>query len=287
MIDVHGTLIGLCGIGVVAGQEGDPLARVRVQADIERAAIPILLLHAPIEGVTPSSSLLDTRAQVSRSNLMRLSAFKYIFAGYHHAHSRISVGQSEVVFPGATQHMDFSNPDSAPGFVFMGLAADGIRWCNHIQVNSWSLQRLVISTRDLWPDKVPAETQAENGQAHLDPTEIILERLRPLCSADAMIQLRLEGELTRRQYHQLDLIQIRRYGEEHSFALAIDDSALALIPEQDAPSVETGERLSPREELIALADEWIADTTDAQEKKALQTTKEELLFAMDDIKGKR
>lgn len=282
IIDVHGTLVGLCGIGVVAGQEGDPLARVRVQSEIERAAIPILLVHAPIEGLTQGSSLLDTRAQVSRSNLTRLSAFKYIFAGYHHAHSRISIGQSEVVVAGATQHIDFSNPDRAPGFVFMGLAADGIRWCNHIPVNSWSLQHLVISTKDLWPE--------DGAQAERTATEIILERLRPLCSADAMIQLRLEGELTRRQYHQLDLNQIRRYGEEHSFALAIDDSALALLPEQEAfstLSIETGERLSPREELIALADEWIANTTDAQEKKALQTTKEELLFAMDDIKSKR
>jgi hypothetical protein len=43
----------------------------------------------------------------------------------------------------------------------------------------------------------------------------------------------------------------------------------------------TLERFSPREELVALADEWIAATNDEQEKKALRATKEELLAALD------
>ena len=91
------------------------------------------------------------------------------------------------------------------------------------------------------------------------PTEAILERLHPLCEADTMVQLRLEGELTRWHYHQLDLNQIRRYGEEHCAALAIDDSALVLQPAQEVISAESDER----------------------EKRALQATKEELLLAMD------
>jgi hypothetical protein len=52
-------------------------------------------------------------------------------------------------------------------------------------------------------------------------------------------------------------------------------------------STETGERFSPREELIALVDEWIADAFDEQEKKALQATRDELLLALDDPKGRR
>ena len=99
-----------------------------------------------------------------------------------------------------------------------------------------------------------------------------------------MVQLRLEGQLTRGQYHQLDLNQIRRYGEEHCFALAIDDSGLEILPELKAISAETGERFSPREELMALTDERIAAAHDEQEKKALRATKEDLLAAMDEVK---
>jgi hypothetical protein len=213
---------------------------------------------------------------VSLSSLQKQSTFKYILAGYHHNYSRATIGQTEVIIAGATQHVDFSTLDREPGFVFLGLTADSVRWCNHISVDSFSLQRLVIQAQDLWTDQDSAS-----------PTEVILERLRPLCSEDTMVQLRLDGELTRIAYHQLDLNQIRRYGENHCFALAIDDSGLFLLPEQETILAETGERFSPREELITLADEWIGASADEQEREALRITKEELLLAMDEIKSKR
>src|SRR5579883_2936001 len=34
MIDVRGTRVGLCGLGVVAGDDGDPLAQLRVESEI-------------------------------------------------------------------------------------------------------------------------------------------------------------------------------------------------------------------------------------------------------------
>lgn len=279
IIEIDGVRVGLCALSVLAGQDGDPLSSLRVQSDIERAHIPLLLLHAPIEGLTRGSNLLDTRTQVSRSSIERQNIFRFILAGYHHGHSRIRIGQSEVVVAGATQHVDFTAPDHAPGFVFLGIAADGIRWCNHISVDSLQIRRLTINMEKLWSQ---GEAQSSNG-----PTKKILEQLQPLCSEDTMIQLRLEGNLNRLQYHQLDLNQIRRYGEEHCFALAIDDSALALQSEQDTASKEIGERFSPREELTALVDEWIAATTDEQEKKAFLYTREDLLLAMDEMKGQR
>lgn len=277
MLNIRGTAVGICGLGVPVGQEGDPLAQLRVQSEIERAAVSILMLYAPIEGLAGRSSLLETRAQVSRESIMKQTTFRYILAGCHHGHSQLHIGQTDLIVAGATQHVDYSAPGQSPGFVFLGLAPDGIRWCNHVSVDALKLQRIVINTKDLWPsdDAAPEHT----------PTEIILERLRPLCDEDAMIQLRLEGELTRRQYHQLDLNKIRRYGEEQCFALAIDDSVLSLLPEQEAASAEAGERFSPRDELVAVADEWIAAATDEQEKKALNFTKEELLLAMDEAKS--
>ncbi|HEY7419834.1 MAG TPA: metallophosphoesterase [Ktedonobacteraceae bacterium] len=275
LLDIDEIRVGICALGILAGQEDDPLAAVHVQSALERAQIALLILHAPIEGLAPSSSLLDSSAQVSRKSIEQQTAFGIILAGYHHGYSRLKIGKTEVVVAGSTQHIDFTVPDQAPGFVFMGIAADGIRWCNHISVDALRMQRLVIQTGDLWP--------SENNQT--SPTDSILDRLRPLCADDVMVQLRLEGELTRSQYHQLNLNQIRHYGEDHCFALAIDDSALSFLPEQDVTVTETGERLSPREEIIALANEWIAAASDEQEKQALQFTKEELLLAIDEMRS--
>ena len=142
------------------------------------------------------------------------------------------------------------------------------------------MRRLVVQATDLWPQNT--------SETHTDATANILERLRPLCAEDVMVQLRLEGDLTRSHYHQLDLNHIRQYGEEHCFALAIDDSALSFTSGQEfissvpvgGDTLRSDERLSPREELIALADEWIAAAPDEQEQKALQATKEELLAAL-------
>jgi DNA repair exonuclease SbcCD nuclease subunit len=274
IVDVHGTLVGISAVGVLAGQEGDPLQQLQVDSDIERAALTLLVLHAPLEGLVPESA--DTRLLVQRKSIESQSAFRYILAGYHHSYRRLQIGQTEVVVAGATQHIDFDDPSDAPGFVFLGLAADGVRWCRHIAVDTLDLHRLVIRTQELWPDgQLSSET--------ISP-ETILERLRPVSNPNALVHLRFEGELTRKQYHQLGLNQVRRFGEENCFDLSIDDSALLFLPEQQAISAETGERFSPREELVALADEWIIAAEDEQERRALLITKEELLAALDGVR---
>lgn len=275
MVNIRGMVVGICGKGVLAGQEGDPLAQLRVDSDIERAAIALLILHAPIEGLVAEGAQ-ETRALVSRASLARQAAFRYVLAGYHHGYQRFQAGTTEVIVAGATQHVDFHDPTDDPGFVFLGLAADGVRWCKHIAADALQYQRLVIQAAEIWPE----------GQesSHITSTETILERLRPVCGADTLVQLRFEGEVARRQYHQVDLNQVRRFGEEHCFALSIDDSALSFLAEPQAVPVETGERLSPREELVALADEWIAAAHEEQERQALLHTKEELLAALDGVR---
>ena len=103
-----------------------------------------------------------------------------------------------------------------------------------------------------------------------------------------MVHLCFEGVLTRERFHQLDLKQIRHFAEDHCFALSINDSALSFLSEQEITSTVDGhgnsayrdERFSPREELIALADEWIAAAPDEEEREALRATKEELLAAL-------
>jgi hypothetical protein len=55
---------------------------------------------------------------------------------------------------------------------------------------------------------------------------------------------------------------------------------MSPLPGEEASSAVLEERLSPREELMAIADEWIAAAQDEQERHALQVTKEELLAAL-------
>jgi len=327
IFNVREVPVGICGLGVVASQEGNPLELIHVQDEIERAALSLLVLHAPIEGLTGQGTLLDTRAQISRASIENQSSFRYILAGYHHSHQHLRIGRSDVIVAGATQNIVGSRliaPNIAsagsgtqeePGFVFLGLAADGIRWCKHIAVDALKLQQVVIHTNQLWGEIGEVGEGLSPPQTSLRApttlvTDIILEQLRPLCNQETIVQFRLEGSLTRSQYHQLDLNQIRRYGEEHCFALTIDDSSLEILPVgafsdvwggerpsesrarfntpapntptgEEAIPARTGERFSPRQELVALADEWIAAASDEQEKTALRITKEDVLAALD------
>lgn len=280
LLDMHGVKVGICGLGTAIDQEGDPLSRLQVKIDIESAAIPMLVLHAPIEGLGDNSSPLESRTRVSRTSIEQQHTFRYILAGYYHAYSHTKIGQTDVIVAGATHDIQSSfSPHAAeatPGFVFMGLAADGVRWCNHIDVDTLQTKRLDIAAAELWSDA-----------SDKTPTERILERLGPLCDAETTIQLRLEGEVTRQQYHQLDMNVIRRYGEEHCFSLIIEDSAISLLSEQDASPTSNNERFSPRDELIAVTEEEIAASSDEQEQNALRITREELLLALDDSRGKR
>ena len=285
IIDIHGVPVGIGGLAVLAEQTDTPLAHMHVSSDIERAVIPLLILHAPIEGLDASSSILNSQTQVSRESIERQSAFRTILAGYHHTYHQLRLGQCDVIVAGATQHVGFTNADNAsndggtPGFIFLGLDKNGIRWCERIAVDALPLNDLVIRTAELWP--------SEASPAQPGATDTILARLQSLCDEQTMVRLRLEGALTRQQYHQLDLNRLRRFGEEHAFAFSIDDSGLELLPgDEKKASVRVGERLSPREELMALADEWIATAPDEQEKKALRTTKEELLAAMEEARIK-
>ena len=287
IVNVRGTLLSICGLGVLAGQEGDPLTHIRVDSDIERADISLLVLHAPLESINAAAPLAeslsggqhpnDVRAQVSNASIANQTAFRYILAGYHHSHHQLHIGQTDIIVAGATQRIHFSDPDTEVGFVFLGIAADGIRWCRHIPVDALKLRHLVVDTAELWSQDSDTTDHAA--------TDLILRRLEPLCSADTVVQLRLKGELTRNQYHQLDLNQMRHYGEELCFALAIDDSDLLFSSDEspltsgEADPARVEERFSPREELVALADEWIAAAHDEQERQALQITKEELLAA--------
>ena len=348
MLDVHGVLLAVCGLSVVAGQQGDPLARVHVPGDVERADLSLLLLHAPIEGlVFQEGGMLDSAfPEVARSTIAGQSSFGVILAGYHHGYRHTRVGRTDVVVAGATVgggliDVDFDDAENEPGFVFLGVAADGIRWCQHIPGETLRFRRLVIHTSKLWGDLTGGARSGE-VPGHT-PTDEILERLAPLCSADSIVQLRLVGQIGRDSYHQLDFGRIRSYGEEHCFDLAIDESELSLLPGETSPGriapvsdgrnlsvpdvndvyiermsrgnvilepsaleektfhpewnegpgpegseakhdKEMEERLSPRKELVNVADEWIEAAENEQEKRALMATKEELLVALDRMK---
>jgi len=308
-LDIHGLRVGIAGTGwtretSATSKDGNtspsdnPFTRVR--SDVERATIPLFILHAPIEGIATSLPHLvgrDKITLVTRDDIAHQTAFRVILDGYSHTYCRTHIGNTEIITAGSTQSDASGAGDTdngvdektlSPGFVYLGLTPDGVLWCNHIPVDALLFRQLTISLSTLW--STPSETLDETKS----PTALILDHLEPLCTPETMLRLRLEGEVTRSHYHQLDLNTIRHYGEQHCFSLAIDDSSVTLLPDhhddrqsqtvQTTHSQERGERFSIREEVIALADRWIADAEqDEQERTILRYVKDDVLAAIDAI----
>src|SRR5258708_3042096 len=151
IFDVRGTLVAICGLSMYAGQEGDPLERVHVESDIERVAIPLLILHAPIEGLATAPSLFDIHAQVTRASIVEQPAFRYILAGYHHTYRHLSIGHCDLIIAGATQHIYFSFPADEAVFVCLVVSTVGIRLFNLITLDALELHFLVVHTIYLSP----------------------------------------------------------------------------------------------------------------------------------------
>ena len=296
-LDIRGIRVGIAGIGwtyenstKLSGQGNNPFAHVR--SDVERTALPLLVLHAPVEGISaplPRITGRDIIAPVKRDDISQQSAFRIILNGYAHSYSHTYIGNSEVISAGSTQSdTDEYTHQDAPGFVYLGITPEGVRWCNHVTVDALLARQLTISLNTLWP-VTPSDTSGKTK----NPTDLILEQLEPLCNAETMLRLRLEGEVTRSQYHLLDLNKIRHYGEQHCFSLAIDDSAVTLLSDHqehseaditNTTSQERGERFSLRDELITIADKWIADAEQhEQERKMLRYVKEDVLAAVDNV----
>lgn len=305
-LDIHGLRVGIVGVGWrsessetahadTAHQRDALFARIR--SDVERAPLPLLILHSPIAGseaVPPRFVGRDKILPMERDAIAQQTAFRVILDGYSHLYSRTRLGNAEVIAAGSSQsdateyNNEYKNEEESvekapePGFVYLGLTPDGIRWCNHIPVDALLSRQLTIAASDLWPDDATVIGTKS-------PTTLILERLEPLCSPEAMVRLRLVGEVTRSQYHQLNLNTIRHYGEQHCFSLAIDDGSVTLLSEHheytdSASSLagERGERFSLREEVIALVDSWIADASqNEQERNTLLYVKEDVLAALD------
>ncbi|HCI78256.1 MAG TPA: hypothetical protein DHW02_01040, partial [Ktedonobacter sp.] len=210
-LNIRGIRVGIAGIGWIhennatkhTGQGNNPFARVR--SDVERAALPLLVLHAPVEGITSPLSRITGREAiipVKRDDIAQQSAFHVILDGYAHSYSRTSIGSNEVISAGSTQSdTDEDTQQDAPGFVYLGLTSEGVYWCNHVSVDALLARQLTIFLNTLWP---ASDTSIENATGAQNPTDRILEQLEPLCNAETMLRLRLEGEITRSQYHLLD-----------------------------------------------------------------------------------
>jgi hypothetical protein len=123
--------------------------------------------------------------------------------------------------------MEFDAEGGSSGFAWIRITRDGIWQRDHIRVPEQPRVDLTISTAEIWTDHLLRQATASQPS----PAESILDRLTAVITSETMVRLRLVGQLTPEQYHQLVTRDLLAYGQQNAFSFDLDTRELSLIRE--------------------------------------------------------
>lgn len=228
------------------------------------ADVRILVVHAPIEGtIYPEANI----AIIHRSSLEQLRDVDLVIAGDIHRFASFKAGHRPIVIPGATEWMDYDDCDMQPGFAIIDIRSRTDIAITHKAITPQPRAEIVIHAHELEAD---------------DPTEIILSRLRPESNPDKLVRLVIEGMITRATYQKLNLTTIEDQARRLFFFFELALGHLTIQPGQDG-RVISAPRRSVHDEINAVVDHYLAQTTDQAEREVLQATRRELLSALGEL----
>ena len=227
IIDIGGRSVSVAGISynkrLVPGM--DPLEDLTIPAG---ADFNIAMLHYSVERVAPPTW---GGPQISINSLEQNSQIDLFAMGHIHAHVSKKVGDSLVLYPGATERYDFGESGHETGFCYVTVD-DGIEF-EFIPTKAQPMSQLKLHTSSLSPE---------------NPTQDILKAVEQGSSEDGLCQLVLEGEVPFEEYLKIDFTRIGDEGRKRNFYFEYIDRIKPLI--EGLKFIET-EGLHPRKELSA------------------------------------
>jgi DNA repair exonuclease SbcCD nuclease subunit len=239
-VKVEGTMVAIGGIAPDPRLDAraDPLDGVTYQPP--QADVALLLLHCGYEDCVPKDF---GEAVLPKARVAAMQGIDYYFLGDIHRMHKAVVERATVILPGATERMTFGEIGEQPGFYYAELDGKDAKKLQHQEIEPQPMRREIIRTTDL-PDDAP--------------TEFVFEGLHEWADTEQLMQLRLEGPVSREVYHRLKFFDIWRLGNELNFYFDLDRADVRLQSE-DANSVAGGgEIVSIRDEIARVANELAA-----------------------------
>jgi DNA repair exonuclease SbcCD nuclease subunit len=256
VLSIEGARVAIGGIApdprLDAG--ADPLEDVAYTPP--QADVVLLLLHCGFEGCVPKNF---ADAILPRSRVVQMQDIHYFFLGDLHRTHKTVVDRATVIIPGATERMTFGEIDESVGFYYVELEGKHAVKLHHQRIEPQPMRRETIRTTDL-----PNDT----------PTEYIFARLREWANPEQLMQLHLEGPLSREVYHRLKLFDIWRLGNELNFYFDLDRAELRLKDDTQG-TVGGGVVISLREEVASVAQELAQRV--GEDDALIQAAKEKVL----------
>jgi DNA repair exonuclease SbcCD nuclease subunit len=243
VVDINGKSVSIAGMSYnrrhTPGQ--DPLEGIVIPAG---ADFNIAMLHYSIERIAPP---LWEEPQIKISSLEKNSQIDFFAVGHIHRHESTKVGDSLVLYPGATERYDFGEAEHETGFCYVDVDDGDIKY-EFIPTTSQPMTQLNLHTSRL---------SEEN------PTEGILKAIEDQSVSDGLFQLVLEGEVPFEEYVKIDFTRIFDLGRESNFYFEYVDRIKPLV--EGLEFVET-EGLHPRRELSAMGQKAV-ENANPEEKE--------------------
>jgi DNA repair exonuclease SbcCD nuclease subunit len=217
----------------------DPLEGITIPAG---ADFNIAMLHYSIERLAPP---IWEEPQIKISSLEKNDQINLFAVGHIHKHGTTKIGNSLVLYPGATERYDFGETQHDTGFCYV-----------------------IVENGDIGYEFIPTEsqpmTQAKLHMSHVskqNPTKDILSIMRKSSSENGLTQLVLEGEIPFEEYVKIDFTKIYDYGWRDNFYFECIDRIKPII--KGLELVES-EGLHPRKEISNSGKKAIENATKSE-----------------------
>jgi DNA repair exonuclease SbcCD nuclease subunit len=233
----------------------DPLEGLEVPA---KGDFNIAMLHYSVERFAPQS---EAEPFIRISSIERNKDINLFAMGHYHKHKKIPIGDSLVLFPGATEHNDFGEFENKTGFWFIEVE-DGEINTEYIETAPQPMKQVHVFTSDLPRDNVMGK---------------LLGEIKKTSDPNGLLQLVMEGDLEFEAYSKIDFLKLLRVGEEHNFYFEYDDR---ISPTLEGFEVGPVELLDPRVELIKLGEKF-AGKVEGEEKRLWERALELAIGAYD------
>lgn len=251
-VEVDGYSITVAGIShnplLDAGD--DPLQGKELNDD---ADLSILLTHYGVEDHLAGRT---NEPVISHASVDAVGA-DVLCSGHIHKPASFRIGSSHVVVPGATERMEFGEIDRDTGFYVLTFDGDHID-TEYVEMESQQMQEETVSANDLIEE---------------DATQTVLELVNSQSQPEQLFKLRLEGMMTREQYHRIDVHQVWDQGRNANFYFDLVDD----IEFEVTDSVNLGgERLSQVDELKRIA-KHVAESADDEDETVVREARDLVL----------
>jgi len=152
-----------------------------------------------------------------------------VAAGHLHSYQREKIGDVEVVYPGSTERVDFSEEGEEKGFVWLELDKSGVVSEEFIKTHAREMKTL--------------EYKVEKRGKISDSLKSALYKIK---DPELILRVRLLGEVSVKRLSTYRRADILSFAEELFFTLLIDESRLEI---EDLGALEPLPQTTPLKQL--------------------------------------